>query len=113
LKDPNFLNSLPPNLQPDVQKYLQNPSCGCNMGFYNKIMQEAVEQVASYFPTKILVPPQEQVEKLAKNSWIVINCSIGEIEARLKALPAGRKQITVARYEDQATVIINELDVVF
>lgn len=113
LKDPTFLNSLPSGLQPDIQKYLQNPSCGCNMPFYNKIMQESGEQVRAYFPTKLLVAPQEQIQKIAQNNWTVINCSIGEVEERLKSLPAGRKQIAIARYEEQATVIINELDVVF
>ena len=52
-------------------------------------------------------------EKLAKNNFSIINCSIGELEDRMKSLPSGRKQIAIARYEDQVTVVINELDQIF
>jgi hypothetical protein len=50
---------------------------------------------------------------LAKNNFSIINCSIGELEDRMKTLAAGRKQIAIARYEDQVTVIVNELDQIF
>jgi hypothetical protein len=46
---------------------------------------------------------------MAQNTWTVINCNIDELEKRLKALPPGRKQLELARYEDQVTVVVNEL----
>ena len=48
-------------------------------------------------------------KKIAENNWTVINCHVSEIESRLKALGPGRMQIAIARFEDQATVIVNIL----
>jgi chemotaxis methyl-accepting protein methylase len=35
------------------------------------------------------------------------------LEKKLSKLGPGRKQLDVARWEDQVTVVINELDIVF
>ena len=50
---------------------------------------------------------------MADNQWSVINCSIDDLEKQLRKLGPGRKQLDIARYEDQVTVVINELDIVF
>lgn len=113
LKNADFRSKLPSELNEDVQKYLQNPNCTCNFAIYQKILQIAETQIKEYYPNKFYVSPADDMEKLSKNSFTVINCSIGELEERLKKLKPGRKQITVARYEDQVTAIINELDFVY
>lgn len=113
LKDGKFRDSLPEELNLDVQKYLQNPNCTCNFPIYQRILQLAEKQIKDYYPDKFYVAPSEDLEKLFKNHFTVINCSIGELEERLKKLKPGRKQITVARYEDQVTAIINELEFVY
>jgi hypothetical protein len=56
---------------------------------------------------------EEEIERLSKNNWRVINCSIGDIEKEMKKLPHGRKQIAITRYEDQVTIVVNELDNLF
>jgi hypothetical protein len=113
LRDSEFRKELPSSLLDDVQKFLNNPGCVCNVPIYRKIMKFGGEQLKKYFSEKILVTPEEEEAKLAKNNWSVINCSIGELEANLKKLNKGRKQIAISRYEDQVTVIINELDILF
>jgi len=113
LRDSEFRKTLPEFLLDDVQKFLNNPGCVCNVPIYRKIMKFGGEQLKKYFSDKILVTPEEEEAKLAKNNWSVINCSIGELEANLKKLNKGRKQIAISRYEDQVTVIINELDILF
>ncbi len=113
LRDSEFRKTLPESLLNDVQKFLNNPGCVCNVPIYRKIMKFGGEQLKKYFSDKILVTPEEEEAKLAKNNWSVINCSIGELEANLKKLNKGRKQIAISRYEDQVTVIINELDILF
>jgi hypothetical protein len=113
LRDSEFRKTLPESLLDDVQKFLNNPGCVCNVPIYRKIMKFGGEQLKKYFSDKILVTPEEEEAKLAKNNWSVINCSIGELEANLKKLNKGRKQIAISRYEDQVTVIINELDILF
>ena len=50
---------------------------------------------------------------MAENHWTVINCHIDELESKLKKLPPGRKQIAITRYADQATVVVNELDILW
>ena len=108
LRDNKFRESLPESLLPEVQRFLNNPSCTCNFSIYVKLLKEAKDQLIQHY-----LSPEEEQEKLAKNNFSIINCSIGELEDRMKSLPSGRKQIAIARYEDQVTVVINELDQIF
>lgn len=113
MKDETFRSKLPESLNPEVQKFINNPSCSCNVPLYKKIIKEAKDQVLEYFPGKTVMSQEEEAEQLAKNNWRVISCSIGDLEKEMKKLPAGRKQISMSRFEDQVTVIINELDHIF
>jgi hypothetical protein len=127
LRDEKFRSTLPENLKEPVQKFLGNQNCSCNLKIYQQVLAEAKEQITAYYPEKSYVNPDNKVEmeevkaaqkeqlaqqakRLATNVFKVINCSIGELEERMKALPPGRKQITMSRYEDQVTVLINELE---
>ena len=107
MKDENFRSKLPESLNPEVQKFINNPSCSCNVPLYKKIIKEAKDQVLEYFPGKTVMSQEEEAEQLAKNNWRVVSCSIGDLEKEMKKLPAGRKQISMSRFEDQVTVIIN------
>lgn len=100
-------------LTADVQKFLQNPNCSCNMRIYQNVLQHAEEQVRQYFPNKKYVSPQTTLDTIMQNSWIVINCNVRNLEDELKKLKHGRKQIAMARYGDEVTVIVNELEAVY
>ena len=113
LKDPRFRDSLPIELKEDVAKFLSNPGCACNVPIYRRIAKECKQQLHQYFPNKEVVDEPEEVQRLAENHWSVINCHVDELEARLKKLPPGRKQLGIARHEDQVTVIVNELDIIY
>ncbi len=113
LNDIAFRRSLPSELAEDIQKYLQNPGCPCNMPVYKRILKLCAKQLREYFPGRDVVNPDEELAKLAENHFTVINCHVDELENILKSLPPGRKQIAPARYEDKITVIINELDLIF
>ena len=112
LRDGRFRSSLPQELASDMEKYLQSPGCACNTKFYRRILKECVTQLKAYFPGKEVENPDELV-KLSANNWTVINCHKNELEKRLRALPTGRKQLAIARYEDQVTCIVNELDIIW
>ena len=75
-------------------------------------MKEAKKQVSDYYPSKTAMSDEELNKKatLALNDWQVINCSIHELHERLKSLGPGRKQLDIARYEDQVTVVVNHLE---
>ncbi len=111
LRDYKFRISLPDELKADIQKYEQNPNCPCNLDVYRNVLKYGVKQLKEFYPNKEVVNPDVELPILQQNTWTVINCSVHEIENKLKALGPGRKQIVVARYEDQATVVINDLDV--
>lgn len=113
LRDSRFRDSLPQSFQNDVQKYLNNPGCACNIPIYRKVMTEARQQLQEYYPNRSVTNIEEEASKLAENHWRVINCHKNELEAELRKLPSGRKQIAVTRFEDQVTVVVNELDVIF
>jgi len=113
LRDSRFRESLPESCKEDVQKYLNNPGCACNIPIYQRLLKEAKQQLQQYFPNRKIADLDAEFEKLSKNNWSVINCKVDELEAKLKKLPPGRKQLAVTRYEDQVTVIVNELDMVY
>jgi len=113
LLDQRFRDSLPESLQEDVVKFMKNPTCKCNHTVYRNVMLKAGSQIAEYFPTKE-APSEEEVEKetslLTKNNWQVINCSIYELSDELRKLGTGRKQLDIARFEDQVTIVVNHLE---
>lgn len=113
LRDSRFRESLPVSFKEDIQKYLQNPSCACNVPIYKKVLAEATEQLQKYFPNRSIANLEEEAKKLAENNFSVINCKVDELENVLRKLPPGRKQITAARYENEITVIVNELDILY
>jgi len=113
LRDKRFRDSLPEGFKEDMQKYLNNPGCACNMPIYKKVMTEARQQIQAYYPGRPVSQLDEEVKKLAENNWTVINCKIDELESKLKKLAPGRKQIAMSRFEDMVTVIVNELDIIY
>jgi hypothetical protein len=113
LRDARFRNSLPESFKDEIQKYLNNPGCACNVPIYQKVMKEAKKELQAYFPNRNVADIDEEVKKISQNHWTVINCAATELEEKLKRLPSGRKQIAISRFEDQVTVVINELDVLF
>ena len=93
-------------------KFLSDPGCSCNVPLYRAILRGAKEQLEAYYPGQETLDEEKEIESLMQNNWSVINCSIYELEDRLRRLTKGRKQIAISRYEDEVTVIINEMDVV-
>ena len=110
LLDDRFRATLPEELNDDVTKFLQNPGCACNHPIYRKVLNLAAKQLIDYFPTKD-APNLEDYSEKPSNEWTVINCSITELAGRLRKLGPGRMQVDVARFEDQVTVVINQLDI--
>lgn len=114
LNDPRFRDALPLELQDDIAQYLADPGCRCNHQFYRKLLREHKDALRKYFPSKQEVEnPDKEIESLAANHWTVINCHVDELQAKLKALPPGRKQIAITRYEEDVTVVVNELDLIY
>jgi len=97
----------------DIQKYLRNPGCACNLPLYKKILSECSDQLIAYYPNSDISVVEEEPSQLVVNKFNVINCSIGDLESKLRNLGVGRKQIAISRFQDQVTVIINELDVIY
>lgn len=116
LLDDRFRATLPNDLTEDVNKFLKNPGCACNHPIYLNVMRKAGKQVAAYFPSKE-EPNVEEMEKelgkLSNNQWQVINCNIGELSQELRKLGPGRKQLEIARWQDQVTVVVNHLEGVY
>lgn len=109
LKDGRFRDSLPASFKDDVAKFLDNPGCFCNVKLYRRLMREAGKQLYEYFPGKDIPDEAEEVKQLANNNWNVINCHIDELDIQLHKFSKGRKQVALARHEDQVTAIINDL----
>lgn len=113
LKDSRFRLSLPKEFEKDVDSFLDKPGCGCHVPLYKKILKECKQQLKDYYPSLEVVENTEDLQKLAENNWTVISCHIDDLESKLNALPPGRKQMDIARYEDQVTVVVNDLEIIF
>jgi|SRR5581483_233872 len=98
-----------PEFKKEIDEFIKNTGCPCNVSLYQKILNYK-DRLQKYFPTREIETPKEEAEKLSKNKFKVINCHIDELETKLKKLPPGRKQIAVTRFEEQVTVIINDLE---
>lgn len=94
-----------PELKEDFDKILNNPSCACNKKMYHKVF-EYKDRLKKYFPDREIAKPENKPQ----NYWSVINCKAIELQKILNNLHKhGRKQIAIARYEDQLTVVICEI----
>jgi hypothetical protein len=114
MADPRFRDSLPPEFAEDVKKYLENPTCKCNHPIYIRVATKCKKNLKEYFPSMAMTDEIEKsIESSFVNTWSVINCHVDDLEQHLKKLPLGRKQLAVARSEDQVTVVVNELDIGF
>jgi len=113
LRDNRFRDVLPIEYQEEVAQFIQDPGCPCNVPLYRKILRDCKKQLRDYFPGKEISDEKEEIQRLSQNHWSVISCHIDQLEKKLRSLPPGRKQLDVARYEDQVTVVINELDIVY
>ncbi len=113
MRDGKFRQSIPSEYKAEVQKYEQNPGCTCNIPIYRTILQHCRKQLQDYYPNREITDPDAELAKMAENHFVVINCHVDELESKLKELAPGRKQIGAARWNDQITVIVNELDVIF
>ena len=110
LNDGRFRNTLPLELRDDLAKYLQCPSCPANVNFFRRVLQLANKQLSEYYPGGELHDIEAEDKKMASNSWTVFSCHIDKLEAELKQRASiGRFQLAIARYEDQVTVVINQL----
>jgi len=113
LQDARFRDTLPKDMDDLIRKYNQNRSCPCNHKLYREILTRCETQLNQYYPNREVSSPDQELANLAENHWSVINCHVDEIEVRLRKLSKGRKQIAISRYEDRATIIINEIDIVY
>jgi len=112
LQDERFRDTLPEEMQKEF-KDMSCSSCPANTSFYQSILRECRSQLQEYFPAREVADIKEENKKLAENHWMIINCHIDDLESKLKKLPPGRKQLDLSRYEDQVTVVINEIDVLY
>ena len=110
LTDKRF-RELFPELQEDISKILSNPSCACNISHYDKFFKYK-DRLALYFQDWEIKSPQEEAIEDSQNQWSVVNCNINELEDVLNSLHKnGRSQVAIARYEDQITLVVNNMGV--
>ena len=89
----------------------EGKKCGaCFVQLAERILNEYADRLKTYFPGREVVSLAKEAAALAKNHWRVINCTVHDLEKRLRELPPGRKQISLARYQDQITMVINDLE---
>lgn len=110
LRDDRFLAQFP-ELSGLVGRYRTQKHCGsCGVELARAIIEKYPERVREYFPGReVLTPREEAAAVAATEDYTVINCKTTELEAKLRRLPPGRKYVTVARWQDEVTVIVNHL----
>ena len=111
LADDRFQN-LFPEMKAEIDKFLKDPRrCGsCVVPLAKEILNHFPDRVEKYFPGRLVIRPEDESKKLAEHNYTIINCHINELEEKLRRLPAGGKRyLSLARFEDQVTVIVDEI----
>ena len=85
-----------PDLKPEIDEFLKDPSCPCHAGLYRKIISRVD---GSWQPIK----PSSVVEAYR---FSVINCQVQELEKELRKLPVGSNVEGITRYENEITCVI-------
>ncbi len=102
-----------PELKKDITAVINDPGCACNIPIYDKFFKYK-KRLGEYFSNRAIKTPEDERRELEQNHWSVFNCKADELEGVLNKMhKIGRKQIAVARYEDEITIIVNDLGVVF
>ena len=84
----------------NVEEYLKNPGCACNLNFYKKIINEAQTELSNYFPGREIQP--EKI-KIPENNFVVINCHVNELEQRLNKLLDYKCNETIIKIRNDTT----------
>lgn len=97
-----------------IDQWINNPNCQCNNELYTKIF-ENINILRQYYGENIYISNINKFDNIQINNedetinyWTVFNGSIHEIEDFLNNLGNGIKQIAIARYKDEVTIIVNE-----
>lgn len=97
-----------PELKSEFIEVLNNPGCACNAPVFKKVL-EFRDRIKSYFPNREVSSIEEELKQTI-NNWKVINCHIDKLEGIMNNLHrTGRKQVALSRWEDQVTILINDL----
>lgn len=99
-----------PDLADKMLEAASKPGCSSCSAPVLAELAKREDKLKEYFGDvefDIVVPIS--AEEMPRAGLTVINCHIDQLEERLNRLPAGPKQIACARFEDQITVIINDL----
>jgi hypothetical protein len=107
LRSHEFRNKYP-EFKEEINTYIENPDCKCNIPLYNAILSDLNRLKEWFGEDAVIVEPPLPEEPEQVNKWQVVNCHINDLESFMQGLSHGPKQIAIARWEDQVTVIIND-----
>lgn len=107
LRSHGFRNNYP-ELKEDIDAYIKNPDCKCNIPLYNAILSDLPRLKKWFGEEAVVVEPPLSEEPDQINQWQVFNCHIDDLESFMQGLSHGPKQIAIARFEDQITIIVND-----
>lgn len=97
-----------PEVKKDIDNFLQNPGCKCNEPLYNTILQQR-DRLRKFFGEEIVIKEKVVTQESLRNNTFVINTTIDNLEQSIKRLPVGPKSISLARFEDKITAVIQIL----
>lgn len=97
-----------PELKSDIDVFLQNPGCKCNEPLYNTILQQT-DRLKRYFGEEMRIKEKVVTAETLRQSTFVLNVDIHELQGALRKLPVGPKSISLARFQDQVTAVVQIL----
>lgn len=97
-----------PELKTQINTFLSNPNCKCNEPLYNTLLT-AKDRLEKYFGGPVKLTSQPVTKESLKSKIHVINTTKDLLESELRSLPVGPKHISLARYEDKITAVVQLL----
>lgn len=107
-----------PDMAEKFSEYFKNPSCPCNYGLVQHVVSDGTA-LERWFKRPVMLDDNLRAmsEKLmmrhgpgGQREFWVLNTTTDKLQSELDSLPPGPKTFAIARWQDQVTVVIQDLE---
>ena len=97
-----------PDLKDKIKKFLTNPNCKCHQSLFNSLLH-GKEKLEEYFGGPVTLLTKPVTEEQLRQKIFVLNVPKDQLQLELRRLPLGPKYISLTRYENEITAVVQLL----
>lgn len=111
LKDRKFREMLPLSLEQELNSFLKDPGCTCNIKFIKKIIKNHKKELLKYYPNSKIENDEKELLSSVEYKWKVLNSNIYDISNDINKIRNHVVSIKSSRYEDKLTLILKKSNI--